>query len=72
MCFIILPIDAFSNLYLELYKCHRVTLYRVRKNDKNVSFILIVQDLNIPQKIAYNHLNKVGYKEKLNVWVPHE
>jgi len=42
------------------------------ESDRHVSTVSIAQELNIAQKIVWNHLNKAGYKKKLNVWVPHE
>jgi [histone H3]-lysine36 N-dimethyltransferase SETMAR len=40
--------------------------------DRHLSTVSIAQELNISQKTVWNHLNKVGYKKKLHVWVPHE
>jgi [histone H3]-lysine36 N-dimethyltransferase SETMAR len=42
------------------------------ESDRHVSTISIAQELNIAQKTVWNHLNKAGYKKKLDVWVPHE
>ncbi|KAG5311619.1 SETMR methyltransferase, partial [Acromyrmex insinuator] len=38
----------------------------------HVSTVSIAQELNIAQKTVWNHLNKTGFKKKLNVWVPYE
>ena len=42
------------------------------ESDRHVSTISIAQELNIAQKTVWNHLNKAGYKKKLDVWVQHE
>ena len=42
------------------------------ESNHHVSIVSIAQELNIVQKTILNHLNKAGYKKKLNVWVPHE
>ncbi|XP_011069195.1 PREDICTED: histone-lysine N-methyltransferase SETMAR-like [Acromyrmex echinatior] len=42
------------------------------ESDRHVSTISIAQELNIVQKTVWNHLNKAGYKKKLDVWVPYE
>jgi len=42
------------------------------ESDRHVSTVLIAQELNIAQKIVWNHLNKAGYKKKLDVWVLYE
>ncbi|GFV52338.1 histone-lysine N-methyltransferase SETMAR [Trichonephila clavipes] len=38
--------------------------------DCNVSSRSIAQDLKIDHKTVLNHLRKVGFKKKLDVWVP--
>ncbi|XP_039305170.1 histone-lysine N-methyltransferase SETMAR-like [Solenopsis invicta] len=42
------------------------------ESDHHVNTVLITEELNIAQKIVWNHLNKAGYKKKLDVWVPYE
>lgn len=42
------------------------------ESDRHVSTVSIAQELKIAQKTVWNHLNKAGYKKKLDVWVPHE
>lgn len=41
------------------------------ENDQFVSTIPIAQELNIVQKPILNHLYKVRYKKKIDVWVPY-
>ncbi|GFW05212.1 histone-lysine N-methyltransferase SETMAR [Trichonephila clavipes] len=40
--------------------------------DQHVSSCSIVQKLKITHKTVLSHLNKVGFKKKLHVWVPHQ
>ncbi|GFX74176.1 histone-lysine N-methyltransferase SETMAR [Trichonephila clavipes] len=40
--------------------------------DQNVSSHSIAQELKIDQKTVLSHLSKVGFKKKLNVWMPHQ
>ncbi|XP_018049927.1 PREDICTED: histone-lysine N-methyltransferase SETMAR-like [Atta colombica] len=47
-------------------------IMEIVESNRHVSTVSIVQELNIVQKTIWNHLNKVGYKKKLNVWVPYE
>uniref|UniRef100_A0A0K2UG07 Histonelysine Nmethyltransferase SETMARlike [Ceratitis capitata] n=1 Tax=Lepeophtheirus salmonis TaxID=72036 RepID=A0A0K2UG07_LEPSM len=42
------------------------------KIDRHVSSRSIAQELIIDHKTVLNHLQKAGYKKKLDVWVPHE
>jgi len=42
------------------------------EHDKHVSPVEIARELGIDHKTVLNHLHKVGYKKKLDVWVPHE
>ncbi|GFS98960.1 histone-lysine N-methyltransferase SETMAR [Trichonephila clavipes] len=42
------------------------------KVDRHVSCRSITQELKIYHKIVLNHLRKVGFKKKLDVWVPHQ
>ena len=42
------------------------------ERDKHVSTVEIVRELGIDHKTVLNHLHKVGYKKKLDVWVPYE
>jgi len=39
---------------------------------RDVSTVEIARELSIDHKTVLNHLHKVGYKKKLDVWVPHE
>jgi len=39
---------------------------------ERVSTVEIPRELGIDHKTVLNHLHKVGYKKKLDVWVPHE
>ena len=47
-------------------------IMEIVESDRHVSTVSIAQELNIAQKTVWNHLNKAGYKKKLDVWVPHE
>ncbi|QQP57101.1 Histone-lysine N-methyltransferase SETMAR, partial [Caligus rogercresseyi] len=38
------------------------------ESDRHVSTVSIAKELNIEQKTVWNHLNKAGYKKKLDVW----
>ncbi|XP_076383503.1 histone-lysine N-methyltransferase SETMAR-like [Megalopta genalis] len=40
--------------------------------DKHISSVDIGMELGIDHKSVLNHLHKVGYKQKLDLWVPHE
>ncbi|GFX86051.1 histone-lysine N-methyltransferase SETMAR [Trichonephila clavipes] len=40
--------------------------------DRHVSSRSIVQELKIDHKKVLNHLRKVGFKKKLDVWAPHQ
>ncbi|GFV30250.1 histone-lysine N-methyltransferase SETMAR [Trichonephila clavipes] len=40
--------------------------------DRHVSSHNITQELKIDHKNSLNHLRKVGFKKKLDVWVPHQ
>ncbi|GFT55290.1 histone-lysine N-methyltransferase SETMAR [Trichonephila clavipes] len=40
--------------------------------DRHVSSRSIAQELKIGHKTVLNHLHKVGFKKKLDVWVPHQ
>ncbi|GFX32868.1 histone-lysine N-methyltransferase SETMAR [Trichonephila clavipes] len=40
--------------------------------DRHVSSRSIAQELNIDHKTVLSHLSKVGFKKKLDVWVPHQ
>ncbi|GFT29526.1 histone-lysine N-methyltransferase SETMAR [Trichonephila clavipes] len=40
--------------------------------DRLVSGRSIAQKLKINYKTVLNHLRKVGFKKKLDVWVPHQ
>ncbi|GFY10306.1 histone-lysine N-methyltransferase SETMAR [Trichonephila clavipes] len=40
--------------------------------DRHVSSRSIAQELKIDTKTVLNHLRKVGFKKKLDVWVPHQ
>ncbi|GFV78332.1 histonelysine Nmethyltransferase SETMARlike [Trichonephila clavipes] len=40
--------------------------------ERHVSSRSIAQELKIDHKIVLNHLRKVGFKKKLDVWVPHQ
>lgn len=42
------------------------------KSDYDVNTVSIVQEPKIVQKTVWNHLNKVGYKKKFDMWGPHE
>ncbi|GFU93743.1 histone-lysine N-methyltransferase SETMAR [Trichonephila clavipes] len=42
------------------------------KVDRHVSSRSIIQELKIDHKTILNHLSKVGFKKKLDVWVPHK
>ncbi|GFV66979.1 histone-lysine N-methyltransferase SETMAR [Trichonephila clavipes] len=40
--------------------------------DRHVSSRSIAQELKIGHETVLNHLRKVGFKKKLDVWVPHQ
>jgi len=40
------------------------------ERDKHVSIVEIARKLSIDHRTVLNHLHKVGYKKKLDVWVP--
>ncbi|GFU74250.1 histone-lysine N-methyltransferase SETMAR [Trichonephila clavipes] len=40
--------------------------------DRHVSSGSIAQELKINHETVLNHLRKVGFKKKLDVWVPHQ
>ncbi|GFU22990.1 histone-lysine N-methyltransferase SETMAR [Trichonephila clavipes] len=40
--------------------------------DRHVSSRSIAQELKIDLKTVLSHLSKVGFKKKLDVWVPHQ
>ncbi|GFV78374.1 histonelysine Nmethyltransferase SETMARlike [Trichonephila clavipes] len=40
--------------------------------DRHVSSRSITQELKIDHKTVSSHLSKVGFKKKLDVWVPHK
>ena len=42
------------------------------ENDRRVSSHSIAKKLNINHQTVLNHLQKAGFKKKLDVWVPHE
>ncbi|GFS86113.1 histone-lysine N-methyltransferase SETMAR [Trichonephila clavipes] len=42
------------------------------KVDRHVSSRSITQELKINHKTVISHLRKVGFKRKLDVWVPHQ
>ncbi|QQP53934.1 Putative DD34D transposase, partial [Caligus rogercresseyi] len=47
-------------------------IMEIVESDRYVSTVSIAEELTIAQKTVWNHLNKAGYKKKLDVWVPHE
>ncbi|QQP41102.1 Histone-lysine N-methyltransferase SETMAR, partial [Caligus rogercresseyi] len=42
-------------------------IMEIVESDCHVSTVSIAQELNIAQKTVWNHLNKAGYKKKLDV-----
>ncbi|QQP54383.1 Histone-lysine N-methyltransferase SETMAR [Caligus rogercresseyi] len=44
-------------------------IIEIVESDRHVSTVSITQELNIAQKTVWNHLNKAGYKTKLDVWI---
>ncbi|GFV71289.1 histone-lysine N-methyltransferase SETMAR [Trichonephila clavipes] len=40
--------------------------------DRRISSRSIAQELKIDKRIVLNHLRKVGFKKKLDAWVPHQ
>ncbi|GFU75725.1 hypothetical protein TNCV_1651851 [Trichonephila clavipes] len=42
------------------------------KVDRHVSSRSIAQELKIDHKTVLSYLSKVGFKKKLDVWVPHQ
>jgi len=41
-------------------------IMKIVESDHHVSTVSIAQELNITQKTVWNHLNKAGYKKKLD------
>ncbi|GFS62625.1 histone-lysine N-methyltransferase SETMAR [Trichonephila clavipes] len=44
----------------------------IMEGDRHVSSRSIAQELRIDHKTVLSHLSKVGFKKKLDVWVPHQ
>ena len=42
------------------------------EQDRHISSHDIAYELNIHHQTVLNHLQKVGFRKKLDVWVPHE
>ncbi|GFW91256.1 histone-lysine N-methyltransferase SETMAR [Trichonephila clavipes] len=42
------------------------------ETDRHVSSHIIAQKLRIDHKTVLSHLSKVGFKKKLDVWMPHQ
>lgn len=40
--------------------------------DRYVTTYLIAEEFKICQKTVWNHLHNLGFKKKLDFWVPHE
>ncbi|GFW55089.1 histone-lysine N-methyltransferase SETMAR [Trichonephila clavipes] len=49
-----------------------VKITEIVEVDRHVSSRSIAQELQIMHKIVLNHLHKVGFKKKLDVWVQHQ
>jgi len=47
-------------------------MVKVERDKHCVSTVEIARELGIDHKTVSNHLHKIGYKKKLDVWVPHE
>ncbi|XP_037915035.1 histone-lysine N-methyltransferase SETMAR-like [Hermetia illucens] len=47
-------------------------IVEIIKVDRHVSIRSIAQELGKDDKTVWNHLQKIGFQKKLNVWVPHE
>ncbi|GFY31448.1 histone-lysine N-methyltransferase SETMAR [Trichonephila clavipes] len=45
---------------------------KIIKVDRHVSSRSITQELMMDHKTVLSHLRKVGFKQKLHVWVPHQ
>ncbi|GFV48045.1 histone-lysine N-methyltransferase SETMAR [Trichonephila clavipes] len=48
------------------------TITEIIEVDRDVSSRSITQELKIFHKTVLNHLRKVGFKKKLDAWVPHQ
>ncbi|GFX62659.1 histone-lysine N-methyltransferase SETMAR [Trichonephila clavipes] len=48
------------------------TITEIIKVDQHASSRSIAQELEIDHKIVLNHLRKIRFKKKLDVWVPHQ
>lgn len=77
--YIIFPIDRFSNFYLPLYTCDRVRLNSVRKTSiiENIDKIMKIVESdrlvsNVSIALAWSHLHKAGYKNKLTITTKNE
>ena len=42
------------------------------EQDRHISSHDIAYEINIHHQTVLNHLQKVGFRKKLDVWVPHE
>ena len=47
-------------------------IMEIIEQDRHISSYEIGKQLNIDHKTVLNHLQKAGYKKKLDVWVPHD
>ncbi|XP_044313294.1 histone-lysine N-methyltransferase SETMAR-like [Drosophila rhopaloa] len=42
------------------------------KLDRHVTYRDIAEEIEVSHQTVLNHLQKAGYKKKLDVWVPHD
>jgi len=47
-------------------------IVRIIEQDRHISSYDIAKDLGICQQTVLNHLDKLGYKKKLDIWIPHD
>ncbi|GFV48320.1 histone-lysine N-methyltransferase SETMAR [Trichonephila clavipes] len=50
----------------------KVSKSQTIKVHQHVSSCSIAQELKINHKTVLNHLSKVGFKKKLDIWMPHQ
>lgn len=46
-------------------------IMEIIKQDRHISSYDIAKELGISQQTILNHIEKLGYKKKLDIWVPH-
>ncbi|GFY18575.1 hypothetical protein TNCV_2398001 [Trichonephila clavipes] len=64
-------VQAFLMLRMHLAQACPSSKIEIIQVDRHVSSRSIAQELKIDHKTVLNHLRKVGFKKKLDDWVPH-